>query len=146
MFEEQADSGNHDLTPATPAEEDNSEVNSPIDEMLEGAPPELRQQFKMMMMGFGGMMPNPVVSKFNEDHIHKILDNTEAESIREDRQTHYQRMATIALYISSLLAVIAILIFLVLQDQAGLLAQILGGIALFGGGFGSGFGFGKRAR
>ena len=100
----------------------------------------------MMMMGVSGMTQNPVLSKLNEDHIHKLLDNSESESVREDRQSRFDRVLAFVAFIVFLVFIVGILFFLVLQDEVGLLGQILGALVVFGGGFSGGFGVGKLGR
>ena len=122
------------------------ETGTPFDEMLRGAPPELRHQVGMMMAVSGGIQQHPFLSKLDADHIHKIMDYSEAESVREDRQAHSNRKWVFAAFAATLVTGCAVLIFMVLQDQTSLLGQILAGLAIFSGGFGGGFGVGRRGR
>ena len=125
--------------------DDAGETQSPLDEMLSNAPPEIGQQIRMMAVS-AGMMPHPILAKLNEDHIHKMMDYGESESIREDRQARSTRMLVFAAFVIVLAAVVGMVLFLVLQDEVGLLGQILGGLALFSTGMAGGFGLGRRVR
>lgn len=81
-------------------------------------------------------MPNPLLEKFNEEHIHKILEYSEAESRRNDQQTYSGRKFTFAFFLSGLIAIIGILLFLVWRYERDLAVQVFIAVGAFGGGYG----------
>lgn len=87
---------------------------------------------------------NPLLEKFNADHIHKVLDYREAGNQRDHQQAHSARWFILAIFLFALVAVVGMLVFLVWQDERELAGQILAGLAIFGGGFGGGYGLGRR--
>ncbi len=150
MPQENDTSGNepeHEHTPRVPLNGEGAEdTTGPFDEILSDAPPEVRRQVAMMMSVAGGPLQNPFLSKLDAEHIHKMMDHSEAESVREDRQAYSNRKWAFAALATLLVAVLAILFFLVWQEETSLLGQILAGSAIFAGGFGGGFGVGRRGR
>ena len=134
------------------SDEGDSEVGSAdaLSEALEGTPPHIQRQVRrvisMQSMAVSAHSQNPLLEKFNEEHLHKVIDYREAESQRNDRQAHSVRQFAFAFFIVALAATVGVLLFLVWQDEQDLAAQILAGLALFGSGFLGGLGLGRRGR
>ena len=119
---------------------------SPFDILLEDAPPRVRQilseQFSVAGM-ISGPLANPLLAKLDGAHIHKMLDYSEAESQREDKQLHADRKFGLFFFGLVTIAVLSILAFLVWQDENDLALEVLKALGYLGGGFGGGFGYAK---
>ena len=90
-----------------------------------------------------GPMPNPLLAKLDGTHIHKMLEYSEAESQREDKQLHADRKFGLLFFGLIIVTVLSILAFLVWQDENDLALEVLKALGLLGGGFGGGFGYAK---
>ncbi len=123
------------------AESENA--SDPITGALKDAPLRIQQEFSQFL-AIAGQTSNPVREKFNAEHIHKVLDYREAGNQRDHQQAYSTRRFALAFFFIALVAVVGVLVFLVWQGERELAGQILAGLAIFGGGFGSGYGLGKR--
>ena len=129
----------------TGAEKKSNPENKPTEseqaEILENLPPEAKQAIEMMisMQSISGRTPNPLISKINEEHITKILDQSakEEENLYKDAQ-----LSKIYALVYTLL-IICLIIFLVVflsGNNKPLLTAIMDkalyALAGFGGGYG----------
>ena len=114
-----------------------------VTEALRDVPPSVQKEISGFM-AISQQIGNPLLAKFNADHIHKSLDYMDAENLRGHKQAHSTRKFALAFFIAVLVAVVGVLVFLVWQDERELAGQILAGLAIFGGGFGGGYGLGRR--
>lgn len=114
-----------------------------VTEALRDVPPSVQKEISGFM-AISQQIGNPLLAKFNADHIHKSLDYMDAENLRGHKQAHSTRKFALAFFMAALVAVVGVLVFLVWQDERELAGQILAGFAVFGGGFGGGYGLGRR--
>lgn len=129
------DRGADDVVVQTDGGEEESEnASDPTAGMLKDAPSYVQRAFSMAISRQVG---NPLLEKFNAEHIHKVLDYRDAGN-----QRNYK--FALAFFLAALVAVVGVLVFLVWQDERELAGQILAGFAVFGGGFGGGYGLGRR--
>ncbi len=132
------------------AEDEAHEVQE-VKNILDKIPEEHRKNIIESFLHFSSTVKsgqsNPIIEKFNDTHIHKLLDYTHEDyqqefDIRKSNRNYY--LIGIGLFIG---VFIFLTIFLASLDM-GLLRDVLGGIAIFAGGFGSGYGvkakFGKK--
>ena len=144
MSEDRNDSDSDDLVVRADDQGADAEDAPDLAEgILDAAPPNVRREVSRFM-AVSGQIGNPLLSKFNADHIHKALDYGEKESQRDHQQAHSARWFLLATFLSALVAVVGVLVFLVWQNERELAGQILAGLAIFGGGFGGGYGLGRR--
>ena len=122
---------------------DDENAPDPVEGMLDNAPPSVRREVSRFM-AVSGQIGNPLLAKFNADHIHKALDYGERENQRDHQQAHSARWFLLAIFLFAVVAVVGVLVFLVWQGERELAGQILAGLAIFGGGFGGGYGLGRR--
>ncbi len=115
-------------------EEESDNASDPTAEMLKDAPSHVQRAFSMAISRQVG---NPLLEKFNAEHIHKVLDYRDAGNQRNHK-------FALAFFLAALVAVVGVLVFLVWQDERELAGQVLAGLAIFGGGFGGGYGLGRR--
>jgi hypothetical protein len=115
--------------------------DSPIEpEVLDKLPPEVRKAVESFSM-FSGSVPvfNPIYKKINENHIDKLLDQTEKDSQRDFEDTASSRRYGLLYTIIVLIFLAGMTVFLVRTDKElykevlKLLLPFLAGIA---GGYG----------
>lgn len=110
------------------------------DQILDKLDPGDRQVIKesfLTMMRVSGPMPHPLLSKFTQEHIDKILDGIDREKQRDHAAADADRKYNFWIYLTALAALVAIIILL--KEQKDLLIPLLSLIT----GFAGGFGFGK---
>ena len=110
---------------------------------LRDVPPGVQKEISGFM-AISQQIGSPFLAEFNADHIHKSLDYMDAENLRGHKQAHSTRKFALAFFLAALVAVVGVLVFLVWQDERELAGQVLAGLAVFGGGFGGGYGLGRR--
>lgn len=107
---------------------------------LADAPPE----FGGILAAFLGRQPDPFLAKFNEEHLHKVLDYREAHSQRQDRQAHSARRTWLVAAAAIVFAALAVFLALVFLDENDLASEFFAGIIGLVGGGGLGYGLGRR--
>jgi hypothetical protein len=105
----------------------------------------IKEMTTFMASSFMGQVPipNPIISKINESHIDKIIDNAEKEDARQAESGKSIRRYIFGGFIAILAVVIALVIFLVLQNSTSILVNLIIALFSFAGGLGAGFGAGK---
>ncbi|MBH8573269.1 hypothetical protein I8752_09610 [Nostocaceae cyanobacterium CENA369] len=114
-----------------------------LSEELEELPPQLKrfvQATLSMQRISSSSLVSPIQEKINEQHISRILDIVEKDDERAFADTESARKYTIFTIIIFLVFFGSLTIFLVNKDIA-VYQEILRIIIIFGGGFGSGFGY-----
>ena len=103
----------------------------------------MQREFSQFM-AISGQVGNPVLAKVNAEHIHKVLDYREAGNQRNHQQANSTHKFAFAYFFVALVAVVGVLLFLTSQGESELALRVFGWIAVFGGGFGGGYGLGRR--
>ena len=113
-------------------------------EELENLPPEIKREitaFLSMQRFSGSVSPlSPIREKINEQHISKILEIAEKDDERAFVDTQSARRYGFFTFIVAILFLVFLTVFLVNKDVA-VYQDIIKLLIIFGGGFGSGFGF-----
>ncbi len=110
------------------------------DEILDAIPEEDRGKVISIMKRtmFSGVMEknNPIADKITEDHITKLIDNSDSHDKRDRHERKGLRTHNIILILIGLIFIVFLLIFL--KDNQDLLIKIIIAIISFIGGFGYG--------
>lgn len=111
-------------------------------EILDNLPPDIKKVVEMgfSMQRISGPMPNPIVSKLNENHIDRILDISEKEEENAYKDSQSNKAYNLVYFILAILLFVFLIIFLVKEDKELLVEILKIGIAIVGG-FGGGFGY-----
>ncbi|MBD2039290.1 hypothetical protein [Microcoleus sp. FACHB-672] len=113
-------------------------------EELENLPPELKRGITALysMQRFSGPISplSPIRDKINEQHISKILEISEKDDERAFADTQSARIYGFLTFIVALGFLGFLTVFLVNKDVA-VYQDVLKLLIIFGGGFGSGFGY-----
>jgi len=112
-----------------------------VEKMIGDMPPAVRQSVRTAMLGFSasGPMPHPLLSKFNDEHIHKFLDY-----VQKDDENNFQIRSSnrwfSLIYTLLFLGLFVFLIVFLLPTDKEILVDLLKLIVAFAGGVGGGFG------
>ena len=124
-------------------EEEKGDLEKLPDELEELLPPQLRKvvQASLSMQRFSSSsLVSPISEKINEQHITQILDIVEKDDERAFADTQSARRYFLITLIIVLVFFGGLTVFLVNKDVA-VYQELLKIIIIFGGGFGSGFGY-----
>lgn len=118
----------------------NHQNNPKEPEIFDNLPPEIKKVTEMgfSMQRFSGPMPNPIVSKLNENHIDRILDISEKEEENAYKDSQSNKIYNL-IYV--LIIVIFFVFLVVFLENKELLVEILKIVIAIVGGFGGGFGY-----
>lgn len=108
-------------------------------EFIENLPPEAKSLISMYSR-ISGPMPNPMLSKINENHIDKILDIASVEEQNSYNDARQSRLFNLIYFIIIIALFIFLTIYLAAENQE-LFFKILTYVASLGGGFGGGYGY-----
>lgn len=131
------------------ANDHRDELSSEIvsqDDLLSLIPAEERKDFVTRAVSFFtstfsiGPQPNPLISKFNDQHITKMLDQIQSDSIRSYESRKSERRYNVFYFSAVLGALLLVLIHFQSRDPE-LLNTILQILLGFVGGFGAGYGY-----
>lgn len=132
------------LKPEKISEEKNSESEKKGDaeraEILENLPPEIKRTMEMAISMQTGRMPNPILSKLTEDHITKILDQSEKEDENSFKDTQSSKAYNLIYFVITVLLIVFFVIYLADRDKA-LLLNLADKALYILAGFGGGYGF-----
>ncbi len=111
-------------------------------ELLEKLPPEQREvatQFMASFSEFHTRVPaiNPLINKFNDDHVHKLLDQVGHQETSAHELRKSNRLFHLAYFLVGVAILIVAVVYLQPRDPE-LLDTILKYLFAFAGGFGSG--------
>lgn len=111
-------------------------------EIFEELPPEVKEVVRtgISMQRISGPMPNPLLSKINEQHIDKILDIAD----KEDTNTYNDAQSNKKYSLFYFLAIIGLFVFITIylaKTDKDLFIDILKIIISIAGGFGGGYGY-----
>ncbi|HEY9848568.1 MAG TPA: hypothetical protein V6D28_03850 [Leptolyngbyaceae cyanobacterium] len=113
-------------------------------EELENLPPQIKREITAilsMQRISGAISPlSPIREKINEQHISKILEIAEKDDERAFADTQSARIYGFLTFIVAIGFLVFLTVFLVNKDVA-VYQDVLKLLIIFGGGFGSGFGF-----
>lgn len=111
-------------------------------EIFENMPPEIKKVVEMgiSMQRFSGSMPNPLLSKINENHIDKILEISQKEEDNSYKDAQSTKKYGLIYFILIILFIGFLICYLVDKDKSLLLTIIEKGLFIIGG-FGGGYGF-----
>ena len=121
------------------AQED--EQSASLEKVLADSPESVKQvvaSVVRMGMSISGTMPNPLAEKLTPEHLDKMIEYTETESQREDKQLTAHRKFGFLYYLIGIAVVTTVLLVLIFRSETDLVLQILSVIGAFGGGFGVG--------
>ena len=124
-------------------EEEKGDLEKLPDELEELLPPQLRKvvQASLSMQRFSSSsLVSPISEKINEQHITQILNIVEKDDERVFADTQSARRYFFITLIVVLVFFGGLTVFLVNKDVA-IYQELLKIIIIFGGGFGSGFGY-----
>jgi hypothetical protein len=111
-----------------------------IAEFVKDMPMPARRSLEIMLMsGSNQGAVNPLVDKFNDEHIDKILDYAQQDETNKYHFESSNRWFRLGCFFLALAVLLAILILF--KDDQAMLQQILEVLVVFVGGFGSGYGF-----
>lgn len=132
------------LKPEKISEEKNSESEKKGDaeraEILENLPPEIKRTMEMAISMQTGRMPNPILSKLTEEHITKILDQSEKEDENSFKDTQSSKAYNLIYFVITVLLIVFFVIYLADRDKA-LLLNLADKALYILAGFGGGYGF-----
>ena len=124
----------------SPKEADEDNENAAFQQLVESAPPEVRGLLMAMTRTqVRGPIPHPLYDKFTPEHIDKFLDYSHQDDVNAYSFQSSNRWFYLA-YAILLVVFLAFLIVFLAPNHKDLLADILKILAIFGGGFGTGFG------
>lgn len=111
-------------------------------EIFEELPPEIREVVRtgISMQRISGPMPNPLLSKINEQHIDKILDIADKEDTNSYNDAQSNKRYSLFYFLAFIGLFIFITIYLAKTDKE-LFIDILKIIISIAGGFGGGYGY-----
>lgn len=110
-------------------------------------PKSVRQFIQSFSMTMGPGFPAlGIMEKLKDEHITQFFDHVEAESKREAADRTSQRRYAFATLVFIVLAVFGFIVFIVNSEESDLLVPVLTYIATLVGGFGAGWGLGRRGR
>ena len=118
-------------------------------DVLENLPDEVKRvvQIGMSMQRSSGPFPPQLLSKFNENHIDKILELSEKDDDRTYKDIQSSRKYTLT-YVLILTALFVFITLYLVGENTALYKEILKLLVVFAGGLGSGYGLrtylGKR--
>ena len=120
---------------------DSTEAEQPH-ALLEKLPPEQREVAMQFMASFSefhtrGPAVNPLISKFNDEHVHKLLDQVGHQETSAHELRKSNRMFQFAYFLVGVIILILAVGYLQPRDPE-LLDTILKYLFAFAGGFGSG--------
>ena len=111
---------------------------------LENLPPEIKREItaflSMQRISASASSLSPIQEKINEQHISKILEIAEKDDERAFADTQSARIYGFLTFIVAIGFLVFLTVFLVSKDVA-VYQDVLKLLIIFGGGFGSGFGF-----
>lgn len=128
------------------AQQDEEKLGSieKLTEELENLPPDVKREMSLIlsMQRFSGSISplSPIREKINEQHISKILEIAEKDDERAFADTQSARIYGFLTFIVATGFLVFLTVFLVNKDVA-VYQDVLKLLIIFGGGFGSGFGF-----
>lgn len=111
------------------------------EEFMEGIPPEDRQAFLRVfgsVTQFAGPVLNPVLDKVSPEHISRIIDSIENESIREHGADSSRRKYQFAYFVIGACLIVGLIVFFTLSDSRDLIAPVVTGALGFLGGLAAG--------
>lgn len=113
-----------------------------VSQNLQNLPPEVKRvvEASLSIQRFSSGSFSPIQQKINEQHISKILEIVEKDDERAFADAQSSRKYALIYTIILVITFGSLTVFLVNKDVA-LYQEILKIIIIFGGGFGSGFGF-----
>ena len=110
-------------------------------------PKSIRQFIQSYSMTLGTGFPAfGMFEKLKDKHITQFIEHIEEESKRVAADRNSQRRYAFATFVFSILAVFAFIALLVFTDESDLLVPVLTYIATLIGGFGAGWGLGRRGK
>jgi hypothetical protein len=123
-------------------------VPSELEEVLDEMPPDVRKKFNSAIFGMFssqsvGPMINPIIEKFNDDHIDKYLDYMQ----RDDENEHQLKRTNRWFYLITLIIFLGVVVFLLvylLPRDRELLTTLMQIFLALAGGVGAGFGLSKK--
>ena len=106
-------------------------------EIMEKLPPNVQQQITSLLISQQryGSAPNPLVSKITPEHIDKLIDSSEKDSVREHENRGHDRLAH-AFYVVLFLGVFVFLVWFMIDKNKDLLTELIRYLLAFAGGFG----------
>jgi hypothetical protein len=119
---------------------------TPID-LFRSLPPDAQKAFTGMisMVLQSGPLPNPILSKITEEHIGKVIDNAEQDSVRNHQgkilEMKWGFWTLVVVLIFALALAVGCLVSKHFEYIVPIITAIIGG----GGGIGIGYGIAKRS-
>jgi len=126
-------------------EKDESKKQEIPQEILEKLPSHIRESFQSMMV-MSGQVPHPLISKLEPEHIHKIIDATEKDNQRDFQDKQSSRKSNLIWLLVICVFILAVFSLFIFSKNTDLVVPIGTALLGFAGGFGSGFGVGRRGR
>lgn len=129
-------------SPRDDGDSGDSSAEHPIpSDLLESVPPEHRpavfRAFSSVTQ-LAGPIFNPIFQRITSDHISRIIDNRENESVREHEADGSRRKYQFAYAILVSIIIVGLIVFFTLSDNRDLIAPLVAAVAGFLGGFAAG--------
>lgn len=111
-------------------------------EILDSLPPEAKKVMEMAisMQSISGRMPNPILSKLNEEHINKILDQSEKEEDNSFKDSQSNKLYNLIYFVLTIILIVFFVVYLADRDK-DLLLNLADKALYILAGFGGGYGF-----
>lgn len=115
--------------------QDKNDISNPLDNF----PTLAREEITRLIQVTSGSNPNPILDKFNEQHIDKFLDNAKLEDEHSYKFASSNRWFLLLYIIIGCILFVFLIVYL-LPNNKELLVDIFKVIIVFLGGLGSGYG------
>ena len=123
-----------------PIKDDDKDSEFIPDDILEAFPVEERGKLVSIIKQsmFSGIIKrsNPITERITEEHITKLISNSDQQDIRDRKERNHERYFTLGIIILSLVFIGFLVVFL--KDKENLLITVITAILSFIGGFGIG--------
>lgn len=117
-----------------------SEAEADFKRLVDSAPAPVRRMMLQMMSVQGrGPLPHPIFEKFTPEHVDKFLDYSHEDEVNEYSLARFNKWFHLG-YAVLFAAFLVFLVVYLAPSNKDLLGDILKMLAVFAGGFGSGFG------
>jgi hypothetical protein len=119
-------------------------------EVMEQIPKEAQPIVRRAISSFGMQVmgqvphPNPLVEKITSEHVGKIIDYAEKESVRDSEERKSGRKYTFAVFVVITVVFAGLLVFFAVRKETDMVINLLIAVFSLAGGFGIGRYFRKE--
>lgn len=108
-----------------------------VDKLMENMPGSVKRAMGMMM-SISGPLPHPLMEKITPEHVSKIIESGDKENERAFQEQREGRHQNLIIFIITVVGLLALIVFLVIMKENGLLLNLVIAILGFAGGIGVG--------